>query len=163
MRINEKQERFAVEYMIDFNGEKAAIRAGYAKKGACQNASRLLRNDKVKAKLLELKKAVTKRNDLTLDKVINEIQAIAFSDIRKLYSDTGRLLEPYELDDITAKTVSSFKQKQVIVKDGEDFIIDEYKTYDKPKSLDMLMEYFKDGKDETPQAVNIIYNVIPKK
>ncbi len=46
--LNIKQKRFADEYLIDLNGTKAAIRAGYSEKTAEQQAVRLLRNVKVK-------------------------------------------------------------------------------------------------------------------
>ena len=46
--LNIKQKMFADEYLIDLNGTKAAIRAGYSEKTAEQQAVRLLRNVKVK-------------------------------------------------------------------------------------------------------------------
>lgn len=47
--LSDQQRLFVHEYMIDLNGTKAAIRAGYAEKTAAARASRLLRTPKIKA------------------------------------------------------------------------------------------------------------------
>ena len=47
--LNEKQQRFADEYLIDLNATQAAIRAGYSEKTAGAQASRLLKDVKVSA------------------------------------------------------------------------------------------------------------------
>ena len=47
--LNEKQKRFADEYLIDLNATQAAIRAGYSPRSAAEQASRLLKNVKVRA------------------------------------------------------------------------------------------------------------------
>lgn len=46
--MTEKQKRFCDEYLIDLNATQAAIRAGYAKKYAHTNASKLLQSAAVK-------------------------------------------------------------------------------------------------------------------
>lgn len=43
-KLNERQKRFADEYLIDLNAERAAIRAGYSKKYARGNAHKLVAN-----------------------------------------------------------------------------------------------------------------------
>lgn len=43
-KLNERQKRFADEYLIDLNAEQAAIRAGYSKKYARGNAHKLVAN-----------------------------------------------------------------------------------------------------------------------
>ena len=42
--LNEKQQRFADEYLIDLNATQAAIRAGYSKRTANEQGARLLAN-----------------------------------------------------------------------------------------------------------------------
>ncbi len=48
-KLTAKQERFVAEYLIDLNATQAAIRAGYAEKGASVEGTRLLANAKVAA------------------------------------------------------------------------------------------------------------------
>lgn len=47
-KMTAKQQRFCDEYLIDLNATQAAIRAGYSKKLANTNASKLLQNTAVK-------------------------------------------------------------------------------------------------------------------
>lgn len=46
-----KRARFVEEYLVDLNGKQAAIRAGYSRKTAELQASRLLRCPKVQKTL----------------------------------------------------------------------------------------------------------------
>lgn len=46
-RLGEKQKRFVREWMIDMNGTRAAVRAGYSEKSAAQTASRLMKDPAV--------------------------------------------------------------------------------------------------------------------
>lgn len=56
-KLTVKQKRFADEYLIDLNATQACIRAGYSKKTATEQGSRLLANVNIKQYLeVELKK-----------------------------------------------------------------------------------------------------------
>ena len=46
--ITDKQKRFVREWLVDMNGTRAAIRAGYSEKSAAQTASRLMRDPAVR-------------------------------------------------------------------------------------------------------------------
>lgn len=52
-RLTKKQRRFADEYLVDCNGTKAAIRAGYSLKTANEQAAKLMANRKIKAYISE--------------------------------------------------------------------------------------------------------------
>ena len=47
-KLNDRQRRFADEYLIDLNAERAAIRAGYSKRYARGNAYKLVANECIK-------------------------------------------------------------------------------------------------------------------
>ena len=74
---NKKHERFCTEYVKDTNGKQAAIRAGYAERSAEMQASRLLRNDKVKQRVAELREAYLDENIMTAKQVEYELTRIA--------------------------------------------------------------------------------------
>lgn len=74
---NKKHERFCTEYVKDTNGKQAAIRAGYAERSAEMQASRLLRNDKVKQRVAELREAYFNENIMTAQQVEYELTKIA--------------------------------------------------------------------------------------
>lgn len=54
--ITDKQKRFVREWLVDMNGTRAAIRAGYSEKSAAQTASRLMRDPAVREYRDELMK-----------------------------------------------------------------------------------------------------------
>lgn len=74
---NKKHERFCTEYIKDTNGKQAAIRAGYAERSAEMQASRLLRKDKVKQRVAELREAYFNENIMTAQQVEYELTRIA--------------------------------------------------------------------------------------
>lgn len=75
----DKQIQFAQEYVIDFNGKQAAIRAGYSEKTAESQASRLLRTVKVRSEIERLlEDPIGKRNE-TRERVLAELEHMAYS------------------------------------------------------------------------------------
>lgn len=52
--LNDKQDLFCHEYIIDQNATQAAIRAGYSERSARSVSSRLLTNDNIRARIDEL-------------------------------------------------------------------------------------------------------------
>jgi phage terminase small subunit len=76
----EKRAIFVREYLIERNGTRAAIAAGFSAKSAAVTASKLLKNPKVQAELARLHKASCDRLDITLDAVNQELAKLAFVD-----------------------------------------------------------------------------------
>ena len=72
---------FAREYVIDLNGTRAAIAAGYAESGAGVEASRLLKNPNVQRKIKELQSARASKIGLKAEQVAEELQRLAFSNM----------------------------------------------------------------------------------
>ena len=71
--LEEKQKMFCKEYLVDFNGTQAAIRAGYSKKTANEQASRLLAKVNVQTYLKQLIEKRNKRTNITQDDVVADI------------------------------------------------------------------------------------------
>lgn len=81
-KLTDKQKRFVNEYLIDFNGTQAYIRAGYkatSNKVAEANARKLLAKHSVQEYLNERQDALQKRTEITQDKVLKELAKIAFA------------------------------------------------------------------------------------
>ena len=87
-KLTAKQEKFVREYVKDFNGLKAAIRAGYSEKGARQRAFDLLTNgyimEKIKEKQSKLKKMAEEEFNITEKNVMQELAAVGFSNVKDL-------------------------------------------------------------------------------
>lgn len=71
--LNEKQKQFCEEYIIDFNGTQAAIRAGYSKKTAYSMANENLKKPEVQTYVKELINNRNKRVKITQDEVVRDI------------------------------------------------------------------------------------------
>lgn len=80
--MNEQQRRFVQEYLVDLNATEAAQRAGYSKKTADTQASRMLRNVKVKEAIEKGRQKQVARTEVRADKVIREYARIAFANMR---------------------------------------------------------------------------------
>lgn len=71
--LTEKQAMFAKEYIIDFNGTQAAIRAGYSEKTANEQSSRLLANVKIQKAVQKSIADRKQRVEVTADYVLSTI------------------------------------------------------------------------------------------
>lgn len=60
-KLNDKQAAFVREYMVDFNATQAAIRAGYAKHAAGQQAHKLLKIAEVQAALKDFREKAAEK------------------------------------------------------------------------------------------------------
>ena len=68
-----RHERFCQEYIIDYIGTQAAIRAGYEEKSARQQASRLLTQEEILGRIMELQADQLKRLAITQDYVVMQL------------------------------------------------------------------------------------------
>lgn len=71
-----KMDRFCQEYVIDYNGTEAAVRAGYSDKRAAAQASTLLKREDVMERIAELQKEQAQRLGLSADRVVMELWEI---------------------------------------------------------------------------------------
>lgn len=75
--LNLKQQRFVQEYLCDLNAKQAAIRAGYSKRTADVQGSRLLSHASVREAIAAGNKKRASRLELTAEKVLTDITRIA--------------------------------------------------------------------------------------
>lgn len=80
--LTDKQRAFCEEYIIDFNGAQAAIRAGYSEKTARMIATENLTKPYIQAYLSELIQERKERVKVSQDDVVRELSHIAFDDIK---------------------------------------------------------------------------------
>ena len=71
--LNEKQKQFCEEYIIDLNGTQAAIRAGYSKKTANEQAAQLLAKLSIQEYICELKNKRSERVKYSQDELMRDI------------------------------------------------------------------------------------------
>jgi len=76
-----QQENFAREYVIDLNGTRAAIAAGYSERTAAAQASRLLTKVKVQRIIQQLQSKRASKLQITAEKIDEEVAKLAFSNM----------------------------------------------------------------------------------
>jgi phage terminase small subunit len=139
--LTAKQRAFVNEYLADFNGAQAAIRAGYSEDTAGQIAHGLLKKEKVQTALQKLKKGRANRWEVNADNVLLELARIAFADPRAMFHEDGRLKQPHELDDNTAAAVQSIEVVTRGIGDGEVEYVSKIRYHSKTKGLEMLAKH----------------------
>ncbi|WP_206540419.1 terminase small subunit [Leisingera sp. ANG-M7] len=105
--MNEKQKRFAEEYLIDLNATQAAIRAGYSEKTAGRQGFDLLKKPEIQKAVQEGMERRAERTEITQDRVLQELAKVAFSDLRKVLTPGGALIDAQDWDDDVAGFISS--------------------------------------------------------
>ena len=78
--LTAKQKTFVQEYLVDLNATQAAIRAGYSKKNADKIGPELLGKTRVSQAIQSAMAEREKRTQISQDRVIRELAAIAFTD-----------------------------------------------------------------------------------
>lgn len=145
--LTPQQLLFVEEYLVDFNGKAAAIRAGYKPKAAAAQASDILTRPNIQAEFQKRFQQKRESIGLTRENVLREIARLSFADIRKLYREDGDLVPIHELDDDTAACVVGVEvfeefdgEGKARVKIGE---TKKYKLASKTESLQMAGRHLK--------------------
>lgn len=173
MALSKKQELFCKEYLVDLNATQAYKRAGYSVKSdnaAAVEASKLLRNPKIEAKIKELMEARSQRTEITADFVLKELYAIAkangtdFAHVidepmiqNGMYvvdPDTGKVKTYKAVEVISTDQLPENKKKAIAgIKEGKYGI--EVATCDKVKALELLGRHLGMFKDKVEVSGNI--------
>lgn len=123
MTLNARQEAFVREYLLDGNGTRAAIAAGYSARTAqaiaTENLTKPLIAEAVAAGRAKLRIA----HQLSVEATHDEIRALAHSDPRSVLYPDGRPKPPGEWTDEAARTVAGFEITEKWEK-GEDPEVD---------------------------------------
>jgi len=142
--LTDKQRAFVLEYVKDFNGTQAAIRAGYSEDSASEIAYENLRKPQIRQQIDRHFEDM----GLTADRILSEQMALAFSDMGDFLDiSAGGGLTLKDGADLQGKTklIKKLKEKRKILTkaegDGDELIIDsqiEVELYDRQKALDVL-------------------------
>ena len=156
-KLTEKQKQFCYEYLVDYNGTKAATRSGYSEKTACSQANRLLRNVEVLACVRKLQEEKTQRLIVTpawvvqklvdvTEKAMQAVPVMQYDYEEKELLPTGE----YEFDSRGAT-----KALELIGKHLGMFVekIETKQTVTVVSKLDSILDELKDTEDETISEV----------
>lgn len=114
--MTEKQKIFAEEYLVDLNATRAYRKAYPSVKRdetAAQAGSRMLRNVKVAAYISERMVERQKRTEVTQDRVIEELAALAFTNLTDIVTVRRNAVFVKDTDNLTTaqkKAIASIKE-----------------------------------------------------
>ena len=150
--MTDKQKIFANEYLVDLNATRA-YQAAYPsvkkQETAAAAGARLLRNVKVAAYLDERMRERQQRTEVTQDRVVQELAAIAFS----------RATDYAEVKDgrVLIKNTNDLSEEQIRaiagIKEGANGI--EVKLNDKEKALELLGRHLGMWNDKVQVSGNL--------
>ncbi len=145
--LTEKQKIFCREYVIDWNGSRAARKAGYSENTAKEIASENLTKPNIKAYIAHLKENIEETVGISKIMILNELKKLAFSSIGDLHVDWITRKEFNELSEeqksciqvIDTKIKTEYEYDQV-TKEKEPISVEyiNIKLFDKPKSIEII-------------------------
>ena len=83
MKLTEKQKRFVDEYIKSGNATQAAIKAGYSKKYANTNVSKLLQNTTIKSYLAERMKLIDSERIMSAKEAVELLTGIGRGEVKE--------------------------------------------------------------------------------
>lgn len=141
--LSEKELLFCKEYLLDFNGSRAARVAGYSQNNSATSAYVLLEKPMIKAYLKDKIEQRKAEKELNAKNILREVNRLATFDARQLYDEKGRPRELHELDDDTAACIQGVEIVETYEGFGQDrqFVgyTKKYKVADKNSALQKAM------------------------
>lgn len=101
------QRIFVAEYLSCRNAAKAARRAGYSENTARQIGHKMLNNRAISAAIEKSLGAITRKAELDAEKIMTQWARICESDIRKFFTEDGKLRPIETLGDDVASAIQS--------------------------------------------------------
>ncbi len=149
--MNQRQQKFINEYLIDLNATRAAVEAGYSPKTATAQGARLLTNASVKAEIEKRQRDDAENLKIKREDIIAELAQIGFTSL-------------LDLIDIDALKNGLIKLKESTTDDNLKIISEVkptkfgpiLKTHDKLKALELLARYL--GFEKEPININVSNN-----
>lgn len=91
-KLNERQKRFADEYIISGNATQSAINAGYSKKTGYSQGQRMLKNVEVSKYIKERTQALFEERSMSVAEALAITASIARGEVQTGYSKTTNKL-----------------------------------------------------------------------
>jgi len=146
-KLTEKQQRFCLEFLKDFNATQAYKRAGYSAKtdGAVRTQScKLMTNPNIQAEIARLRFERSTASNVTIERTLQELARVAFSDITNSlsFSSDGVVLK--DSKDLPEDVTAAINSVSSSVTNNEGAITTSFnlKQHDKLRALTLLADYF---------------------
>jgi len=136
-QLSPRERRFVEEYLVDLNAGKAAIRSGYPGTAPRNYAQRCLNKPRVAEAIRVAMAARSERTRVDADRVIRELERIAFADIRKYTAADGAGFGLKQIAELSDDEAAAVVELSAGTKKGAFKL----KLHDKKKALDALARH----------------------
>ena len=142
MALTAKQQRFVIEYLVDLNATQAAIRAGYAAKGAKDQAYQLMQRPEIAAAIKEAMEARNQRTKVDADYVLSRLTEIDQMDLLDILDDDMSIKPLSKWPKVWRQSLSGFDIAEMFEGAGKERdlvgLMKKIKWPDKVKNLELL-------------------------
>jgi len=111
--LNQRQQRFILEYLIDLNATHAAIRAGYSPKTARFIAAENLTKPNIQKFIKEAQDELARKAGITAEKVIAELAKIGFANMMDFVQITKDGDPFIDLSELTREQAAALSEATV--------------------------------------------------
>ena len=167
MALNDKQDAFCREYLIDLNATQAAIRAGYSENAAKEIGYENLTKPHIQERIADLMAERNARNQVDADYVLRRLVEIDQMDVLDIMKDDMSLKPVSDWPASWRRYLSGFDVAEMFEGRGDERemvgLLKKIKWPDKVKNLELLgkhvtVQAFKDKVEQTGEmglTVNI--------
>lgn len=144
--LTPKQERFCHEYLKDSNGTRAAIRAGYSKRTANEQAAQLLAKLSIQQRVKTLTDKISAKTEITAERVIEELMRIGLVDLRQIFGEDGQLLPLSQIPEDARRAIAGIETMEVECVTGDQPTVGKQRKirmHDKLKALELLGKHLR--------------------
>lgn len=157
MKTIEPKHKLLADFYLSngFNKKQAGISAGFAPGRADRTSVAILRRPEVAAYVESKLKKVDNKMELTRERILQEVARVALFDPRKMFREDGSLMNIHEMDEDTARCITSMEIEKAVkqIKKKQDrgeevtqeeaiaIITKKVKTTSKEKGLELAMRH----------------------
>jgi phage terminase small subunit len=140
--LTDKQRRFCEEYVVDWNGKRAAIAAGYSENTAKQIATENLSKPYLKDYIEEIKNDLSRLSGVTALRNIKELAKVAYTNVSDFKEDWFKFKRFEDLTEDQKAAIAEITHSELNI--GEDMVkvVEKLKVHDKLKAIAMLNKMF---------------------
>lgn len=145
--FTDKERLFCYEYLLDKNAAQAARRAGYSDRSAAKIGWELLQKERISQRTDEMLVDTCEKLELSREVIIQELLALAMSDIGEIYNEDGSVKPLHEIPANTRRAISGLDVEELFEGEGDDRkqtgISKRPRLWDKTKALELLGKHLK--------------------
>lgn len=158
--------RFCEEYVIDWNQTRAYMVAYPSSKynSAAVNASKLLKNTKVKAYINEIKDNLSEQSGITALGVLLELKKVGFSNISDLKKNWEEFKEWDDLTEAQKAAISEITHTETTTGEDSTLKVTKVKLHSKLGAIDRIIKMLGfDATEQTDAFKDLTFKIVQKK